>query len=204
MAVQRKVCRGVRPRKPGEIALLARDFMNFFDASRRQGVILSFGGDISENVLFSLGEVLRLRMSQGETDATVAKRVFAIFVEQAQNVIRYSADKVAQPSGPSPGLISNGVIVVGMEAGRFYVVCGNELPEADVPSLRARLDHIASLNSDELKAFYREKLRQPPDEGSLGGSIGLIEIARRSSAPVEYDFQELGAARSFFCLKAYI
>ncbi|WP_247635628.1 SiaB family protein kinase [Methylobacterium sp. 37f] len=204
MAVQRKVCRGVRPREPGEIALLARDFMNFFDASRRQGVILSFGGDISENVLFSLGEVLRLRMSQGETDATVAKRVFAIFVEQAQNVIRYSADKVAQPSGPSPGLISNGVIVVGMEAGRFYVVCGNELPEADVPSLRARLDHIASLNSDELKAFYREKLRQPPDEGSLGGSIGLIEIARRSSAPVEYDFQELGAARSFFCLKAYI
>jgi hypothetical protein len=178
--------------------------MNFFDASRRQGVILSFGGDISENVLFSLGEVLKLRMSQGETDASVAKRVFAIFVEQAQNVIRYSADKVAKPSGPSPGLISNGVIVVGMEAGRFYVVCGNELPDADVPPLRTRLDHIASLNADELKAYYREKLRQPPDEGSLGGSIGLIEIARRSSAPVEYDFQALENRRSFFCLKAYI
>ncbi|MCJ2045749.1 SiaB family protein kinase [Methylobacterium sp. J-078] len=184
--------------------MLARDFMNFFDASRRQGVILSFGGDISENVLFSLGEVLKLRMSQGETDASVAKRVFAVFVEQAQNVIRYSADKVAKPSGPAPGLISNGVIVVGMEAARFYVLCGNEMPDSDVPSLRARLDHIASLNSDELKAYYREKLRQPPDEGSLGGSIGLIEIARRSSAPVEYDFQELGSQRSFFCLKAYI
>lgn len=176
--------------------------MNFFDASRRQGVILSFGGDISENVLFSLGEVLKLRMNQGETDAAVAKRVFAIFVEQAQNVIRYSADKVTKPAGP--GLISNGVIVVGMEASRFYVLCGNELPDDEVPALRARLDHIASLNSDELKAFYREKLRQPPDEGSLGGSIGLIEIARRSSAPVEYGFQPLGTRRSFFCLKAYI
>jgi hypothetical protein len=188
----------------GEIALLARDFINFFDASRRQGVILSFGGDISENVLFSLGEVLKLRMRQGETDASVAKRVFAIFVEQAQNVIRYSADKVVKPSGPQAGLISNGVIVVGMEAGRFYVVCGNELPDLDVPPLRARLDHIASLSSDELKAYYREKLRQPPDEGSLGGSIGLIEIARRSSAPVEYGFQALSSGRSFFCLKAYI
>jgi hypothetical protein len=178
--------------------------MNFFDSSRRQGVILSFGGDISENVLFSLGEVLKLRMSQGETDASVAKRVFAVFVEQAQNVIRYSADKVVKPGGPQTGLISHGVIVVGMEGGRFYVVCGNELPVTDVSPLRARLDHIASLSSDELKAFYREKLRQPPDEGSLGGSIGLIEIARRSSAPVEYDFQELGSGRSFFCLKAYI
>lgn len=190
--------------------MLARDFMNFFDASRRQGVLLSFGGDISENVLFSLGEVLKLRMSQGETDASVAKRVFAIFVEQAQNVIRYSADKVAKPSveksaveKPS-SLISNGVIVVGMEGARFYVVCGNEMPDTDVPPLRARLDHIASLSSDELKAFYREKLRQPPDEGSLGGSIGLIEIARRSSAPVEYGFQPLDTRRSFFCLKAYI
>jgi hypothetical protein len=35
--------------------------MNFFDASRRQGVILSFGGDISENVLFSLGGSVRGR-----------------------------------------------------------------------------------------------------------------------------------------------
>lgn len=184
--------------------MLAQDFMNFFDASRRQGVILSFGGDISENVLFSLGEVLKLRMSQGETDASVAKRVFAIFVEQAQNVIRYSADKVPQTPAKPGGLVSAGVIVVGSEAERFFVVCGNELPSGDVPSLRARLDHLSGLTGDELKAFYREKLRQPPDEGSLGGSIGLIEIARRSSAPVEYDFQDLGQERSFFCLKAYI
>ncbi len=184
--------------------MLAQDFMNFFDVSRRRGVILSFGGDISENVLFSLGEVLKLRMSQGETDASVAKRVFAIFVEQAQNVIRYSADKVPRSTAKPGGLISAGVIVVGSQAERFFVVCGNELPSAEVPTLRARLDHLAGLTSEELKAFYREKLRQPPDEGSLGGSIGLIEIARRSSAPVEYDFQDLGQERSFFCLKAYI
>jgi hypothetical protein len=183
--------------------LLAQDFKNFFDTSRRQGVILSFGGDLSENVLFSLGEVLKLRMSQDAADSSVTKRVFGIFVEQAQNIIRYSADKVAERSA-SGGMISAGMIVVGVEAGRFYVVCGNEVPDSDVPTLRARLDHLATLTGDELKAFYREKLRQPPDEGSLGGSIGLIEIARRSSAPVEYDFQELGGGRNFFCLKAYI
>jgi hypothetical protein len=84
------------------------------------------------------------------------------------------------------------------------VVCGNEVGKTEVPRLRERLDEIATLSSDELKKVYREKLRQPPDEGSLGGSIGLIEIARRSSAPVEYDFQDLGAERSLFCLKAFI
>lgn len=184
--------------------MLAHDFMAFHEASKRNGVILSFGGDISENVLFSLGEVLKLRMSQGETDASVAKRVFSVFVEQAQNVIRYSADKMPQSEDEPKRMVSAGMIVVGINDGRFFVVCGNEVPQADVAGLRERLAHIAGLSGEELKRFYREKLRQPPDEGSLGGSIGLIEIARRSSAPVEFDFQDLGHARSLFCLKAYI
>lgn len=180
------------------------DFRSLHEASKRNGVILSFGGDMSENILFSLGEVLKLRMRHAETDAAVAKRVFSIFVEQAQNVIRYSADKVAPLDPQGSARISAGIIAVGTEDGRFFVVCGNEIGQTEVPRLRDRLNEISGLSSDELKKVYREKLRQPPDEGSLGGSIGLIEIARRSSAPVEYDFQDLGAERSLFCLKAYI
>jgi hypothetical protein len=186
-----------------EDALLAQDFKSFFETSKRNGIILSFGGDLSENVLFSLGEVLKLRMIQGETDATIAKRVFSIFVEQAQNIIRYSADKLPTDRA-SGGMISAGMIVVGVENGHFFVVCGNEIPKADAAILRERLDHIAGMSSEELKRFYREKLRQAPDEGSLGGSIGLIEIARRSSAPVEFEFHDLGSERSLFCLKAFI
>ncbi len=187
-----------------EGSVLANDFLSFHEAARRNGVILSFGGDLSESVLFSLGEVLKLRMRQDETDAGVAKRVFSIFVEQAQNVIRYSADRIQPAAEPRPGRVSGGMIVVGTEGDRFFVVCGNEVGSAEVPRLRERLDHLSGLTGEELKRFYREKLRQPPDEGSLGGSIGLIEIARRSSAPVEYDFQTIGAERSLFCLKAYI
>ncbi|KQO49143.1 MULTISPECIES: SiaB family protein kinase [unclassified Methylobacterium] len=183
--------------------MLAQDFKSFFETSKRNGIILSFGGDLSENVLFSLGEVLKLRMIQGETDATIAKRVFSIFVEQAQNIIRYSADKLPTDRA-SGGMISAGMIVVGVENGHFFVVCGNEIPKADAAILRERLDHIAGMSSEELKRFYREKLRQAPDEGSLGGSIGLIEIARRSSAPVEFEFHDLGSERSLFCLKAFI
>lgn len=184
--------------------MLANDFRTFHEASKRSGVILSFGGDMSENVMFSLGEVLKLRMRHEETDAGVAKRVFSIFVEQAQNVIRYSADKVDPAEPPGPARVSSGMIAVGTEGGRFFVVCGNEVGHGEVPRLRERLDEISGLSGDELKRVYREKLRQPPDEGSLGGSIGLIEIARRSSAPVEYEFQDLDSERSLFCLKAFI
>ena len=180
-----------------------QDFTSFHQISRQSGVLLSFSGDVSENVLFSLGEVLKRRMVEGDTDASVAKRVFSIFVEQAQNIIRYSADKVSSPDA-KPRVVSNGMLVVGMEDDRFFVACGNEVPRDQVEPLRDRLSRIAGMSPEELKAYYREKIRQPADEGSLGGSIGLIEIARRSTAPVEFDFREVGRERSFFCLKAYI
>jgi hypothetical protein len=181
-----------------------QDFISFHNASKQSGVIMSFSGDVSEKVLFSLGEVLKFRMNQGDTDASVAKRVFSVFVEQAQNIIRYSADKIAGASQENAAAVSAGMIIVGVEMGRFFVACGNEVPLSQVEPLRGRLSRIAGMNQDELKAYYREKIRQPADEGSLGGSIGLIEIARRSSAPVEFDFQDVGPDRSFFCLKAYI
>ena len=79
--------------------------------------------------MFSLGEVLKLRMRQEETDASVAKRVFSIFVEQAQNVIRYSADRASPAEADRPRL-RGGMIVVGAEGGRFFVVCGNEVGRA--------------------------------------------------------------------------
>lgn len=181
--------------------MLAQQYLRFHQATRDTGIILCFSGFVSEKVMFSLGEVLRARMQQEETEASVAKRVFSVFVEQAQNVIRYSAHRPDLPAEPA---MSAGLIMVGEESGRFFVVCGNEVRRQDVPQLSARLASLASMTPEELKAHYRVKLREPPEEGSLGGSIGLIEIMRRASAPVEFDFQDIEEDRSFFCLKAYV
>lgn len=97
-------------------------------------------------------------MLQEDTDASVAKRVFSIFIEQAQNVVRYSVTRIAKdPTLP----ISAGLIIAGMDKGRFFVVCGNELPRKDVPLLSARLGGLATMSPEELQAHYRTKLREP-------------------------------------------
>jgi hypothetical protein len=66
------------------------------------------------------------------------------------------------------------------------------------------LEHLRSLDRDELKAYYKEKLREPPEEESKGATIGLIEIARRASEPIEFDFLDIDESQAFFCLKAHI
>lgn len=169
-----------------------------------QGVIFSFSGYLSEDMLATLGAALKKRMALAETDSNVAKRVFSVFVEQVQNIIRYSSDKVTAAAPPVE--MSAGMVSVGADSGRFFVICGNAVEAHKVDTLRSRLDFLAGLDRDELRAYYREKLREPPEDDSLGASIGLIEIARRSSEPVAHDFvwMDPDHERAFFCIKAYI
>lgn len=183
--------------------MLARIFYDCQQSLLNQGVILSFTGFVTERVLFSLGEALKQKMLLDDADTNTAKRVFSIFVEQVQNMIRYSTLRQEGPGDPKVEL-SAGMITVGRVDGRFFVVCGNEVANADVPLLQGRLQKIAAMDKDQLKAYYREKLKEEPESHSKGASIGLIEIARRATEPIEFDFLRLDDERAFFCLKAYV
>lgn len=184
-------------------ALIAEEVLGFQRNMTRRGIIFSFTGYISEGILKALGHALRQKIRLESTDTKTVNRVFSVFVEQVQNVIRYSAERIEHDAEP-PVELSSGMITVGSENGRFFVICGNVIGRKDADTLAVRLRELAGMDSDELRRFYKEKLREPPDEGSKGGSIGLIEIARRASEPIQFDFQHLSDAQSYFVLKAYI
>ncbi|AWK87087.1 SiaB family protein kinase [Azospirillum thermophilum] len=182
---------------------LAQQFAGIKRDLDQQGIIFSFSGYLSEGILYSLGEALREKMTLEEADGPTVRRVFSVFVEQMQNIIRYSAEKVTGAAG-RPVELSAGMVTIGMEAGKVFIVCGNAVRDGDVARLKERLDHLRSLDRDGIKTYYREQLREAPDDDSRGATIGLIEIARRASEPIEYDFTPLADERSFFCLKARI
>ena len=183
--------------------LIAEEVLGFQRNMTRRGIIFSFTGYISEGILKALGDALRQKIRLESTDTKTVNRVFSVFVEQVQNIIRYSAERIEHDAEP-PVELSSGMITVGSENGRFFVICGNVIGRQDADTLAARLRELAGMDSDELRRFYKEKLREPPDEGSKGGSIGLIEIARRASEPIQFDFQHISDAQSYFVLKAYI
>jgi hypothetical protein len=187
----------------GRQTMLAETYSSFKKAQDANGIIFSFSGYVSEGILYSLGEALRQKMALEEADTGTVKRVFSIFVEQVQNIIRYSADKVSGSLDREVEL-SAGMVTIGIERGRFFIVCGNAVRETEAAKLEARLRHLRGLDKDGIKAYYREQLRAAPDDDSRGATIGLIEIARRASEPIEYDFAPAGDGRVFFCLKACI
>ncbi len=183
--------------------MLASDHHRMKLESNQQGIILSFNGFISEGVLFALGDALKRKMSMDETNVCVMKRVFSVFVEQAQNIIRYSAETLAK-AGQEVDRISSGLITVGCEQGHFFVVCGNIMRRTDAIPLRARLEKIRNLDPAGIKAYYLEKIKGSVDPASMGASLGLIEIARRASEPIQYDFLDIDDLNTFYCMKVFI
>jgi len=183
--------------------MLAKHYRAFKQDFDRQGIIFSFSGYMSEGILFSLGEALRQKMTLDDTDVGTVKKVFSVFVEQAQNIIRYSADRVTVDPAKAADL-SSGMVTIGSDQGRFYIVCANVVLSADEPRLRAKLERLQKMDKEQIKAYYKEQLREPPEDQSKGATIGLIEIARRASEPIEFDFEQIDDQSYFFCMKVSI
>ena len=169
------------------------------------GCFFSFCGPVSQDLMVEFGTVLKLKMKLEDADSGTILKVFSIVIEQTQNIIHYSADKQKSPPGVQPPEeLSFGVITVGKRDGRYIIAGGNKIRNEEIEKLDNRLGKIQAMDSKELKAFYREQRRLEPKDGSKGAGLGFIEMARKSSAPIEYFFEKIDREFSFFTLQISI
>jgi len=190
---------------PGEeeAAVLAKELYDLRAVLRTRGIMFAYSGYVTEAVLSGVGDALKQKLSIEDADTKTIRSVFAVFVEQMQNIIRYSAEKVPV-GGQAPLELRYGVLTVGQSEGDYVVHAGNLVEQADVARLRARLDALQAMDKAQLRTAYKEQLKAEPDAHSKGAGIGFIEIARRASKPIEFDFMAIDRAHAFFALKACI
>ena len=77
--------------------MLASQLMDLRGMLHSQGVIFAYSGYVTEPVLSGVAEALKQKLTIDDADTKTLRSVFAVFVEQMQNIIRYSAEK-AQPA----------------------------------------------------------------------------------------------------------
>ena len=183
-----------------------RDLFDLRATLQRQGIIFAFSGYMTEAMLGGVGEAIKQKLTIDDADSKTLRSVFAVFVEQMQNIIRYSAELAAQPSATDkPSLeIRYGILIIAQQGSEYIVQAGNLVAQKDVERLRARLSRIRDSNKEELRALHKEQLRAMPEEGSKGAGLGIMEIARRASKPIEFDFTDVDDCYAFFTLRASV
>lgn len=165
-------------------------------------VLVAYNGYLSEKVLVSLADIIQQKLQFDQFGYTLTKRAFGLFCEQAQNVIRYSAERFAAGDDPSQEF-GNGVVTVGYADAGVFVMCGNLIDKNHQVVVEKRLGELQEMDDKELRRYYKEKLKSESDPQSQGASVGLIEVVRRSTYPIEYDFIPYDDSKVFFCIKAY-
>lgn len=166
----------------------------------QDGIIFSFSGPMSHEIIEGIGSAIRVKIGEGEEgDRRAALKVFSIFVEQVENVINYSVEKDTTGSA-----MSFGIVVVGKKDGLFFISGGNRIESGKQEILDPYLTKLAAMDKKELKVYYKERRRAEKTEGSKGAGIGFIEMARKSSKPLEFSFQKIDEDYSFFTIKISI
>ena len=172
-------------------------------SQKEGGVIFEFSGPFSQSLLAEMGDLLKHKMKLESASTQTILKVFSMVVEQAQNIIHYSAEKLGAKSNKTPDL-STGMIVVGRHADQYFVNCGNLVSNEDVAHIAKKLELVQKMNGEELKQYYKEQRRLDPDRKSKGAGLGFIEMARKSSTPIDFSFEPFDGEYSFFTVNTEV
>ena len=184
--------------------MLARDMYDFRGELAQKGIIFCYCGYMTEDVLSGIGGALKTKLELDHEERSRARSLFAVFVEQVQNVVRYSAEREDGGDSKLAKELRYGVLVVGKSDEKYFVACSNLIAKEDVSRLDASLLAIQQMNASELKTLYKETLRGETPQHSKGAGVGFIDIARRAIYGFEFDFAKVNDKHSYFCLKAYV
>lgn len=166
----------------------------FYAGFKENKLSLAFQGMISQDLLSLIGLSLR-RKNDNEM---VAKRLFGLVIELAQNIYHYSTEKAYSEKDKKE--VGVGIIAIG-ETDEHYVVCsGNRMDSRKIIPITERCDYINNLDDDGLRQYYKEQRRNPSVEDSKGAGLGLIDMVRRSGNKLIYVINDGGEQFAFLTL----
>lgn len=177
------------------------DLFNLQGLLSQQKLLICFSGPFSHSVIEELGKAVRNHLENERIERSAVMDVFSVYVEQAQNVRNYTASREAA-GRPIPA--NSGIVVIAKDGDHYVVTSGNLVEAEDVPGLTGLLDRLCGLDKAGLKAAYKEQSRKPREPGATGAGLGLIDMARKASRPLEYSMRPVDDRYSFFSLEVQI
>ncbi|MBK8845862.1 MAG: hypothetical protein IPO27_04515 [Bacteroidetes bacterium] len=171
----------------------------------KEDVILSFKGQITQDLLTSVYQIMESRLDSKQEETRRKKKFYHILIECLQNVYHHMEKLQGEQSPEMQSDFGNAIFMVGQNEDLAYSICtGNYILNTNVAGLEERLREISLMTPDALRAHYLEKLNSTDLSDKGGAGLGMIDIARKSGHPLTYSFHPVNATFSFFCLEVLI
>lgn len=178
------------------------DIFDIYHGLEHNNVKLLFKGELTEDLINSILHIVEEKLIRADTNLKLRKKVFNILVECLQNL--YHHNQISSTSLEQNNDFPAGIVMVAKDKEGYSIMTGNFIASEVVSSLQKKLEDINNLDRQGLKSLYSKVL----DNGIMtmkgGGSLGLIEIARKSGEKLEYGFIPLNDMNNFFSLNVKV
>ena len=182
------------------------DLSEYAGVVEKLNIKVIYSGPMWDDGIRGLAEMVKTHLSHDQVRINASKAIFSVFVEQVTNMLMHSAEKEQYTQPPDNEIVNIpiGTVIMGNKTDKrdtFFVQTKNAINDKSVKFLSERIDHLNTLDKQGLRQFHKEMMRQDntnPD--SQGAGLGLIEIARRATAPIGYSFEPISEGMSFFTM----
>lgn len=171
---------------------------SYFSGER---IMICFNGPTNQALIGEIGKALKEHIAATQGEQAIAMDVFSVYIEMSQNIRNYAALRRYDEEAASAT-----VVIAALPSSHYCVSAVNLVEAADGEALFERVNGLAMLDKNELKLLYKQRLRHPESTpaDARGAGLGLLEMARRSSQPMQASLEPAKAGRCFFGLKVTV
>jgi hypothetical protein len=178
------------------------ELLEYYKKMCERNIVLDFQGAISQDLVVGMAELLKNKSSQDFGRSIMVKKLFSIFIEMAQNIAIYSAERVQLDD--RHGDVGAGIIVVTEENKNYTITSGNLVKKEAISKIIEHCQKINGMGKEELRKFYKAQIKSSRERGKKGAGVGLIDIARKSGNTIRYGVIQVDDINSFLVLSVKI
>jgi hypothetical protein len=160
-----------------------------------ENVLIIFNSYFNQDSLMNLLSIIEKQMVE---KLNMKKRIYHTMVEMFQNIIQHGDDYKQTPEGKA------GLFYISETEQEYLLNTGNYISNKKIPILSAKLEHVNSLNFEELDDFYNNRLLDFEIDTAKEAGLGIIDIRIKTDNKLEYNFLRIDDNYSFYTLRAKI
>jgi hypothetical protein len=172
----------------------------FYKSMKTHEITLVYEGEVTHQLTKAFTTLTETNMSKEEESGAVQRKVFHVMVECLQNISKH-ADEIP---GYDNAYAGRGIFLVAKSEDEYSVTTGNMIENPRVDEMRKMLEHINSLDKDELNELYKKQMKEGRLSDKGGAGLGFIDIARKTGRKLSYEFLRMDDKTSFFLLTSSI
>ncbi len=175
-----------------------KSITSIYDEMLSNGFSLVYFGEFSHEITKMFTSMAESDMEKNSEERSVQRRVYHVMVETLQNMNKHSDDLKDEAS------VGGGMFIIGKKNDVYYVITSNKVMREHKENLEMALNTVNNATLDELKDMYKKQIKEGRISEKGGAGLGLIDIARKTEEPLEYQFLQLDQDSFFFILKVEI